>query len=961
MSEFLLRSACRGHRPPVGASSRRVSRPALIARLLRERHVARFIVAPDGFGKTSLALEYADTVFSFEHVFWIDGGSPCFLRDVDECCLASSLFAAEAKPFLAVIDDVPPLDHERAEKLSRELDALLDRDCEVLASCVPACDAFERHRDRIKLSASDLLLSDGELDALRLPSACQAEPASSIPRSRRIAGLAWGPEDGQGAFLEAAIGGELPGDVLLSLFVMLALEEGQLSDLAAFGAFDEAQAAFLAEGYPYVGVDLREERFEAAPFSAEDLASAFDGKLDLAAACSKQVDRDRLVERVADVLVSRRGFERACDLMRLLASRPSRVAWLSERGGALMEGACLLPASRLYRTLAGGRDGRSARLAAGEAVRCALLGDKKGACAEARRAAGEDAAPLRDRAVAALVMADCGDAAARRRAGELLESLVAAAFAGAEPRLIAGRDSLAALGAVRALPTRASQQGEGEAFDAGQDPSASEGLEGASPLASASGPSQLRPAALPVSDASFLEDSLDWVAAARVQGALGRSCGEAAEEWLSWRELGFDGGMSEVSASWVLRGAMARRGEEAAAPGAAASGGAPAPGVAAGGFAGGGAGGAALAPAALVPATVERLGAIVRSLICDGQGPMGLARAIAGGAYEEVCGTGLWTLRELDAQTSFEVRSVELSLFEQRRARERLALDRAESDRVFCATHPDLARAPAGRNLPSGVVLQEPLLTVNLFGGLEVFIGDEPVDPKRLRRKKTQTLLALLVLNRGHEIPRKRLVGLLWPESDPDKARNNFYTLWSDLRRALTTPAGTCPYLIRRQQGVRLDPKLLRSDVDQMEEVCRKLLFKQPGFGGWSQLYDQVERQFSEDLVPGDADNEAIESIRIDYRNRLVDALVAASKRLVAAGEVQEGLWFARAALQRDRTREDAYAALMAAQLASGQRAAALETYFSCRHFLAEELGIDPSTETVRLYREIIDSEEDFR
>lgn len=934
MSEFLLRSACRGHRPPVGSSSRRVSRPALIARLLRERHVARFIVAPDGFGKTSLALEYADTVFSFERVFWIDGKSPCFLRDVDECCMASTLLAAERKPFLAVIDDVPLLDPERAEKFSHEIDALLDRDCEVLAACVPTCDSFERHRDRIKLSASDLLLCDEELDALRMPSACLAEPAEAIPRSRRVAGLAWGAEGGQGAFLEAALQEELPGDVLLSLFLMLALQEGSLSDLEAFGSFDEALAAFLVEGYPYVGVDLREERFAAAPFSPEDLATAFDKKLGLAAARSKQRDRDLLVARAADVLVSRRSFERACDLVRLLVSRPARASWLAEKGEELLEGACLLPASRLYRSLVGGKGEKAARLEADEAVRCALLGDKEGACASARRVAGEARAPLRERAVGALVVADCGDAPSRRRAGELLESLVAAASsvsgAPSSPSALAARPlsvrgTLDALDAVRALPTRAAERA-GSPDD--RDPGRS--LEAACDLGlvPASGPATSDVPAVP----SCCEP-LDWVAAASVRQALDRSCAEAAELWLSWRELGVCGGMSSFAASWVLRGAMARRGEECPS---------------------------AEDGAASVPAPVERLGAIVRSVVSDGPEPMELSRAIAGGVFEEACGAGLWTLRELDAQTSFEVRNIELSLFEQRRAQERLARDRADSLRALCATHPDLAKTPAGQFSPSIVVPLEPMLTVNLFGGLEVRIGDDLVDPKRLRRKKTQTLLALLALNRGHEIPCKRLVALLWPESEPDKARNNFYTVWSELRRALTTSSGTCPYLIRRQQGVRLDPKLLRSDVDEMEEVCRKLLFKQPGFGGWSQLYDQVERQFSEELLPGEVDNEAVDGIRIDYRNRLVDALVAASRRLVAAGEVQEGLWFARAALQRDRTREDAYAVLMAAQLASGQRAAALETYFSCRRFLTEELGIDPSVETVKLYREIIDSGEDF-
>ena len=118
--------------------------------------------------------------------------------------------------------------------------------------------------------------------------------------------------------------------------------------------------------------------------------------------------------------------------------------------------------------------------------------------------------------------------------------------------------------------------------------------------------------------------------------------------------------------------------------------------------------------------------------------------------------------------------------------------------------------------------------------------------------------------------------------------RKNFYGIWAMLRRALTLPSGECPYLIRQQQGLRLDASLLTSDVAQLEDVCRTLLFERPGYGGWAQVYSQVNDRFSDDLLPSENGNDALASLRVDYRNRLVDALVAASTRLVAAGEAQE-------------------------------------------------------------------------
>jgi DNA-binding SARP family transcriptional activator len=45
----------------------------------------------------------------------------------------------------------------------------------------------------------------------------------------------------------------------------------------------------------------------------------------------------------------------------------------------------------------------------------------------------------------------------------------------------------------------------------------------------------------------------------------------------------------------------------------------------------------------------------------------------------------------------------------------------------------------------------------------------------------------------------------------------------------------------------------------------------------------------------------------------------------------------------------------MRAQIAYGQRTAAMMTYHVCRRVLAEELGIDPSPETTALYESLLE------
>ena len=186
MSEFLEASACKGRRPDRVAIRRLVPRPDLIARLLRERHVARFLVAPDGFGKTTLACEYADTVFSFEHVFWVNGRSPCFLRDLDRGIIATRLCSLDPSSFLVVFEDVPRLDSARAERFSRVIDDVLEAGDEVLVTCVPSCDAHRRQATRSAGGSGPFArpwLSPGGT-SLHSASESSRSAASSLVRSR---------------------------------------------------------------------------------------------------------------------------------------------------------------------------------------------------------------------------------------------------------------------------------------------------------------------------------------------------------------------------------------------------------------------------------------------------------------------------------------------------------------------------------------------------------------------------------------------------------------------------------------------------------------------------------------------------------------------------------------------------------------------------------------------------------
>lgn len=874
MPTYLVNAACKGYPPKHLAAVRHRPRPNLTARLLRERQVVRFVVAPGGFGKTAIILEYAQTVYGYRHVFWLDGRSPCFLRDLDREIIAKTLLAADSEQFLVVIEDIPLLNARRVEALSRSFDALLDRGCEVVVTCTPSCDAFGRlQRDRLKLTARDLLLSDAEIEGARTSEDGVSAPASFLSAAQRIAGIQWAPPGEARGFVKEVFREELPADILLAVVVALVLQEGGLADIDAFGPCGEATVSLLAENYLHVGIDRKRDAFEAVRLPVEDLADEMEGIMEGMVACSRFASRDALVSRLADALVARSSAHRACSLMGSLGSLQARATWLADHGCDLLDASCVLPAAELYGSLRGGLGPVASLLSADQSARLLVLGDDVSACQLAQKSLGDVDVPEADRATAALVLFFGGSIGARSLALSQLKILVA---------------------------------------DSGDD---------AALVGSAGSAASLPGAA--------------WRPLACIAVACDRSQALAAATWRACFDAGADRRVLLIGASWILKQAISAKGGAAVpcSDGAASR---------------------------FEDDALALIAEYVQAQ-CDSRVslPCGLFEALAGVALERACECGAVDVSPPHAKASLAVHRVEVGLFAQRSAYERIARDKADRRRDFVLTHPDAFRAEAGLRLEEEAI--EPLLTVNLFGGLDVRIGDAPVDPRCFRRQKVKTLLALLVLNRGREFSRDTLVQLLWPESAIESARKNFYGIWSLLRRALVTPAGSCPYLIRQQNGLRLDGRLLVTDVAQLELLCRTLQLEHPGYGGWSALLSQVNERFSDDLLPSECDNEHIVRRRVDYRNRLVDSLVSASNRLIRAGDVQEGLWFARAALVRDHTREDAYTALMNAQLAVGQRTAALETYFSCRRFLADELGIDPSLETMGLYHAIIETEEALR
>ncbi len=244
--------------------------------------------------------------------------------------------------------------------------------------------------------------------------------------------------------------------------------------------------------------------------------------------------------------------------------------------------------------------------------------------------------------------------------------------------------------------------------------------------------------------------------------------------------------------------------------------------------------------------------------------------------------------------------------------------------------------------------MTEPQLQVQMLGGLSLALDGEPIGPLPSR---PASLLAYLILHRDRDHTRDLLAGRFWSDTSDDKARRRLsQALWRI--RSLFKEVGI-EALVGSSNTIRFNPEIdVDLDVETFEAELDGLERERPAVSP-ARLSSVVDRYRGE-LLAGHYDEwigEDRERLRDRYRGGLGLLIRLATKQ----GDYEAALRHALALVADDPLDEENQREVLRLYAMTNRVTAAERHYKQFVKHFKEQLEIEPSEETAKLMRSLLD------
>lgn len=236
-------------------------------------------------------------------------------------------------------------------------------------------------------------------------------------------------------------------------------------------------------------------------------------------------------------------------------------------------------------------------------------------------------------------------------------------------------------------------------------------------------------------------------------------------------------------------------------------------------------------------------------------------------------------------------------------------------------------------------------IKVQCMGGFSVFKNRDKQEPIKWRTAKAEELLALLIHSRGQWITKDRIIDILWPEMDYDKASKNLHAISYYIRDALQG-FGYEDVFMRSKGQYQLKMDRLEIDAVLIEELMSYVPIRAIPEEKISEVLKLAKGRYFEGKDYGWA-----VSTDIWIQNKVDELALIQAERFIASGDATAAIDALMNTIKRNSCHEEAFKMIIQVYLKQGNQKAARQWYKTYETNLREELDDEPVEEIKKLVR----------
>ncbi|MBA2606385.1 MAG: hypothetical protein H0U96_05900 [Acidobacteria bacterium] len=309
------------------------------------------------------------------------------------------------------------------------------------------------------------------------------------------------------------------------------------------------------------------------------------------------------------------------------------------------------------------------------------------------------------------------------------------------------------------------------------------------------------------------------------------------------------------------------------------------------------------------------------------------------------------------------------ALFSDEEIREKLPLDLRESIEKSCESNAESPKAETitesrESKIKTISVLDSPHsnapvvdLTLKLLGHVEIYRDpSKPFATDAWTTRRARDIFCFITTSRHRRVEKDTLIDAFWGDAELKVIEKNFHPTISLIRKALNSRQPFKQnFLMFREGAYQLNPELSYSidteDFSYYIAEAEKAHRNQDKESVWTNV-QAAHRLYRGDFMAGIYEDWA-EELRSYFREQHSRILKSMAKFTFKEKNWVETLNLTSEILRDDPFREDIHALIMRVYAAQGKRSAVKEQFEKLQKLLKTELGIEPASETKRVFQEL--------